>query len=211
MTKQKKVVLVTAGPTREHIDPVRFISNLSSGRLGYEIAIAAHKRGYEVVLISGPTHLRAPRGVCMVPVISARQLEKAVLRFFHQADVLFMTSAVCDYRPIRPRREKIKRKSTMALSLEGTPDILKRIIPYKKKQIVCGFCLETSNLVSRARMKLQKKKLDFIVAHRYHRGDNPFGDTMVKPLILDKEGNRYQLPAQTKQAVARYLLHLTMG
>jgi phosphopantothenoylcysteine decarboxylase / phosphopantothenate---cysteine ligase len=208
MKKFGKTVLVTAGPTREYLDPVRFISNLSSGRLGYDIARCAQKRGYRTILISGPTALVPPKGVTMVSITSARELEQEVVRYFKMADILFMTSAVCDYRPLSVKKEKIKREHHLSITFESTDDILKKISAIKKKQIVCGFCIETHNLRKNALRKLKEKKLDFIIASCYSKGKNPFGDNLMSPLLCDKEGAWRPMRSLTKQKLAEYLLNM---
>jgi len=209
--RKRKIILVTAGPTREHLDPVRFISNLSSGRLGYEIAREAHTRGYRVILISGPTNITPPQGVRVIHIVSAQELERAVLRCLPTVDVIFMTSAVCDYRPTRFHRGKIKRHKKRTLMLEATDDILLRVAARKTKQVVCGFCLETSKVLINARKKLKKKKLDFIVAHLYRGRKNPFGDNKISPIVLARSGVMKRLRPRTKKELARYVLNVIVG
>ena len=208
MRKRRKTILITAGPTREHIDPVRFISNLSSGRLGYAIAQEAHKRGYRVILISGPTNLPVPLGIKVVHIVSADELKEKVVQHFKRAQILFMTSAVCDYRPFRTVSQKIKRGKDLFLRLTLTDDILKKVSRMKKRQIICGFSLETNDLEERAFQKLTEKKLDFIVATLFTEKISPFGDHTMKPLILDKNGCRYTIGYKTKKQLAIYLLNL---
>jgi len=208
MKKRRKTILITAGPTREHIDPVRFISNLSTGELGYTIAAVARKRGYQVILISGPTALPLPRGVRVVPVTSARDLERETIRFFKKIDILFMTGAVCDFRPVQFTAKKIKRRTKLSLHLTATHDILHKVARKKTKQILCGFCLETNRLERNALQKLRNKGLDIIVAHTYSKKVNPFGQRKTKPLILTCRGARYQLAPKTKKQIAVYLLQL---
>ncbi len=209
MKKRRKTILITAGPTREHIDPVRFISNLSSGRLGYEIAQEARRRGHKVILISGPTSLPAPSGIKVIHIVSADELEKKVFEFFRKAHILFMTSAVCDYQPSHFIRQKIKRKKDIMLHLKSTHDILKKIAKHKKDKIVCGFSLETHDLLRQAYRKLNEKKMDFIVASLFKGGVNPFGEHRMKPIILDKFGSRYSIGVKTKKQLAVFLLNLT--
>lgn len=206
MARHNKTILVTAGPTREHIDPVRYISNLSSGTLGYAIAECAKRRGYDVVLITGPTHLPVPRGIQTVSITSAQELQKAVKKYFRTCDVLFMTSAVADYTPESFHRKKIKRQQGASIVLKATPDILQSIIPLKKKQIVCGFCLETHHLRTAALQKLQAKQLDMIVANTYGKSSNPFGANTMQPLIVERNGDSHTVMPQTKKEMARYLI-----
>jgi len=157
--------LVTAGPTREWIDPIRYISNASSGRMGYEVARQALKRNHTVTLISGPTNLRPPRGVQTIPVETALQMHSAVLRHLPEADALVMTAAVADFRPARKSNRKIKRKSPLNLKLLPNPDILADAAKIKRPhQIFVGFALEDSiNATENALRKLKTKRLDLVV------------------------------------------------
>lgn len=160
-----KKVLITAGPTYEAIDPVRFIGNHSSGKMGYEIAETAAKKGAEVILVSGPTHLDAPAGnIKMIRVTSTREMYKAVLENFRKADVFISAAAVADYKPKKVASEKIKKADeSLTIELTKTEDILASMGQRKKDQKLIGFALETNNEVENARKKLEKKNLDFIV------------------------------------------------
>ncbi|MBI4549968.1 MAG: phosphopantothenoylcysteine decarboxylase [Candidatus Omnitrophica bacterium] len=202
----RKRVLVTAGNTRESIDPVRFISNISTGVMGFEISKAARDAGHRTVLISGPTLLRPPRGVTYVPIVSSADLDRAVRREFKRCDVLFMTSAVCDFRPAFVSRQKIKRKSSLNLRLVKTRDILKNLASGKKRQTVVGFCLETENLLGNARRKLREKKLDCIVANFLGRGSRPFGPHRTSVWILDRGGKTVEFRNATKARIAKFLI-----
>ena len=157
--------LVTAGPTREWIDPIRYMSNASSGRMGYEVARQALKRNHTVVLISGPTNLRPPRGVQTIHVETALQMRSAVLRHLPQADALVMTAAVADFRPAKKSSRKIKRKPSLTLKLLPNPDILADAAKIKRQhQIFVGFALEDSiNATENALRKLKTKHLDLVV------------------------------------------------
>jgi phosphopantothenoylcysteine decarboxylase/phosphopantothenate--cysteine ligase len=157
---------VTAGPTREAIDPVRFLSNRSSGRMGYAVAAAAAARGHQTTLISGPVSLTAPTGVRVLQVVSAEEMLAAVKSEFVSAGALVMAAAVADFRPRRVSLTKIKKAGAgMTLELERTPDILEAIRPLKEDRIVVGFAAETGGLVAEARRKRTEKGVDLIVAN----------------------------------------------
>ena len=168
-------VLVTAGPTHEDFDPVRFLTNRSSGKQGYALARVAWRRGGDVTLVSGPTSLSAPYGVKCVMVRSARDMQAAVKARFPEADVLLMAAAVGDYRPTQAEVRKIKRAhEEMAFHLTANPDILKQVASHKSRQIVVGFAAETHDLEAEARRKMQEKHLDLIVANDVNRPDSGF-------------------------------------
>ena len=169
-----KRLLVTAGPTREMLDPVRFLSNVSTGEMGYQIAKAAKQKKYQVTLISGPTALPQPKGVRFVSVVSTKDMERAVKRYFPKSDALIMTAAVCDYTPAKPSKQKIKRIQKKTVLFKRTNDILKSISSGKGKRIVMGFCLETEDLEKNAIRKLREKDLDYIAANAYNKSQNPF-------------------------------------
>ena len=160
-------ILITAGGTREYIDPVRFIANASSGRMGYALARAALKAGHTVTLITAPTSLRTPKEATVVRVETAGQMFEAVKKYFPRSDGLMMAAAVADYTPARPAKTKIKKTGqSMTLTLKPTPDILKWAVKHKKKnQSVVGFALEDKALRSRAEQKMKDKNLDMIVAN----------------------------------------------
>jgi phosphopantothenoylcysteine decarboxylase / phosphopantothenate---cysteine ligase len=202
-----KTVIVSAGPTREYIDPVRFISNRSSGILGYAIAEAAQKKGYRVILISGTTSLPRPRGVEFIAIETARELEKVLLDRFPQADILFMASAVCDFRPVRKATHKIKRKGECTITLTANADILKKVATRKKKkQIVCGFCIESRDLIRSAHRKLRVKALDYIVATSVGSGADPFGNATMDPVIIDSAGTTREIKNISKKKLAAFLI-----
>ena len=164
-------VLVTAGPTVEDIDPVRFISNRSSGKMGYAVASAARLRGAEVVLVSGPTSLPRPTGVEFVQIRSAAEMKEAVLRHFAAADIVVKAAAVSDYRPISPAGAKIKKRSeSMTLTLGITDDILGLLGMEKKAQVLVGFAAETDDILQNAGEKMARKNLDMIVVNDVSRG-----------------------------------------
>ncbi len=169
-------VLVTAGPTHEDFDPVRFLTNRSSGKQGYALAKVAWRRGAEVTLVSGPTSLAAPYGVNRVAVRSALDMLNAVNEHFPWADVLLMAAAVGDYRPTQSEIRKIKRgaQEEMQFHLTQNPDILKHVAVSKNRQIVVGFAAETHDLEAEARRKMREKHLDLIVANDVNRPDSGF-------------------------------------
>ena len=168
MTAKKKLnILITAGGTREYIDPVRFISNASSGRMGYALARAAIRAGHRVTLITAPTSLRPPKAATVVPVVTSDEMFKAVKANFEQCDCLIMAAAVSDYKPASHSKTKIKKEQTvLSLNLKPTTDILKWAGRNKtKRQTLVGFALEDTNLLDNAEKKLKTKKLDMIVAN----------------------------------------------
>ena len=205
---EKLTILITAGPTREKIDPIRFISNESSGQLGFEIAREAKQRGHRVVLILGPTHLPVIKGIETIHIESAAQLLKAIKANLPKADVLFMSAAVADFTPVSISNRKIKRTKDVTLHLRKTTDILKIISAplTKKNKIYVGFCLETEDLIKNAKAKLQAKRLDYIVATQYTGKSAPFGDKKFSPTILSKEGQPQALKNISKSNFAKIIL-----
>ncbi len=204
-------ILITAGNTRELIDPVRYLSNVSTGVMGYELAKACRKAGHPTTLISGPTLLARPKGVRFIGITTSVQLEKTVQREFPRCDVLFMTSAVCDFRPAKFSAMKIRRRPTFNLKLIKTPDILKGLAKHKGNRIVVGFCLETENLLAQAKRKLRGKKTDFIVANFLGRGNRPFGSNPTTVYVLSKEGKTVCLKKAPKSKVAAFLLKTVLN
>jgi phosphopantothenoylcysteine decarboxylase/phosphopantothenate--cysteine ligase len=200
-------VLVTAGPTREWIDPIRFISNRSSGKMGYALARAARDRGARVALISGPTHLKPPPYLEFISIETAAQMRDAVVSRFEWADVLVMSAAVADYRPKERMDHKLKKsKSELTLALTPTTDILAELGKRKEDKILVGFAAETDHLVSNALEKLQAKNLDLIVANNVlERGAGFESDTNIVTLI-DKSGKAEKLPILPKDDVAHKVL-----
>lgn len=202
-----KKVLVTAGPTIEAIDPVRFISNHSSGKMGYAIAKAAMLRGAEVTLVTGKTSLEPPMFVDVVPVNSAADMYKAVTEKKDQQDIIIKAAAVADYTPAEVSDEKVKKKDAdMSISLVRTKDILGTLgVQRKKGQFLCGFSMETQNMLENSRAKLQKKNIDMIVANNLKEEGAGFKtDTNVVTFITRNEEK--QLPKLTKNQVADELL-----
>ncbi len=197
-------VLVTAGPTREAIDPVRFVSNASSGRMGYAIAKAAKRRGAEVVLISGPSYMKRPSGnITFVQVTSAEEMHDACVRYYPQSTVVIMAAAVADYRPVKSYPTKVKKEAeTLAIELERTQDVLKYMGKKKKDQFLVGFALETDNLEDNARKKLKEKNLDLIVANTPAGLDSEFNQVT----IIDRESEVEVLPTLPKDEIADRIL-----
>lgn len=197
-------VLVTAGPTREAIDPVRFVSNSSSGRMGYALARAARRRGAEVVLVTGPTYLPVPSNMTVVHVTTAEEMYDASVRYFPQSSVVVMSAAVADYRPVKSYASKVKKDAgTLSLEMERTTDVLKYMGKKKKPgQFLVGFALETENLEENARKKLQDKNLDLVI------GNTPAGlDSEINQVtILNRENSTEVLPPLPKDEVADRIL-----
>ncbi len=209
---QGKKVLVTAGPTREAIDPVRYISNHSTGTMGYEIARSAARRGADVVLVSGPTALATPENVRRIDVESTQQMYDAV-QSHADADVVVMVAAVADFTPEMPSDSKIKKDGTArALALKPTIDILGALGSQKRpSQLLIGFALETDNGESNARSKLERKNLDWIVLNNPKEKGAGFGTTTNKVTLLGTSGAKVELPLMSKDEVAEAILETTLG
>ncbi len=204
--KNKPHLLVTAGPTREMLDPVRFLSNVSTGHMGYEIAAQATRMGFQVVLISGPTALKVPKNVKFVPVLTADQMKKAVLKEWPGTDALIMTAAVCDYTPVQFSPSKIKRIKQKTIRFKRTDDILELVGKRKGKRIVIGFALETEHVEQNAVRKLKRKNLDYIVANWYNRFNNPFGQNRTSMILIHESGRKKRFNHMTKFQAAKALL-----
>lgn len=203
-----KKVLVTAGPTREAIDPVRFITNHSSGKMGYAIARVCAARGAEVTLVSGPTSLPEPVAVKTVHVTTAREMFQAVAELAPEADIICKAAAVADYRPKHVSQEKVKKSDgNLALEMEKTQDILKYLGEHRRPgQFLCGFSMETENLTGNSRAKLEKKNLDMIVANSLKTEGAGFqGDTNQVTLITRNE--EIPLPLLSKEETANLILN----
>ncbi|MEW6714957.1 MAG: bifunctional phosphopantothenoylcysteine decarboxylase/phosphopantothenate--cysteine ligase CoaBC [Nitrospirota bacterium] len=199
-------ILVTAGPTIEPIDPVRFISNRSSGKMGYAVARAALRRGADVTLISGPTSLRPPDGAAMVYVESADDMEKAVLKNLRRSTSLVMAAAVSDFAPTVINKSKIKKSDFTSLKLKQTPDILKEISSQKGKRIFIGFAAETGKNIDNAKKKLKEKKLDLIVLNDVSEKGAGFGVDTNIVTIIDKKGGAKEYSLMQKLEVANVIL-----
>lgn len=213
---RKYKLLITAGPTREPIDPVRYISNNSTGTLGYQLAGIARAKGHEVTLITGPTGLPTPKGIKRVDVETAVEMERAVVKKFPKSDALIMSAAVADFRPVSTASQKIKRSGVggslrlLRLELVENPDILMNVSGIRKpRQAVIGFALETENLLTNAKRKLKTKNLDAIVATQLRPKDKrrgPFGNLPVEGAILQRTGKEQAFTAIPKKLLAQRIL-----
>jgi phosphopantothenoylcysteine decarboxylase/phosphopantothenate--cysteine ligase len=212
---------VTAGPTREALDPARFLSNPSTGRMGYALAAEALARGAEVTLLSGPTHLAPPTGVNLVRVTTAEEMFRAALNQAPGVDLVLKAAAVADYRPEERARGKVKKETlrratlkrgvdrAILLRLQPTPDILEELGRRKTPgQVLVGFAAETGDLESNALKKLRRKNLDLIVANRIGREGEGFEAETNRALVIDRDGRRSELPTMTKEAMAARILDL---
>lgn len=196
-------VLISAGPTREPIDPVRFLSNYSTGYMGSCLAREARRRGHRVTLVTGPTEISPPRGITVVRVERAGQMRAALYRCMREADVLIMAAAVCDYQPAQVRPRKLPRRGRLVLSLKATPDIVSSL-PRRRGQLVVGFALEGARVVAKAKAKLRQKRLDLIVAQALN-GTSPFGARPLQAWLLDAQGAVRRLGHLSKPRLAKQL------
>ena len=200
-------VLVTAGPTVEDWDPVRFVSNRSSGKMGYRLAEAARDRGAKVVLVSGPTSLPVPWGLEVVPVRSADEMQRAVAERVRPASVVIAAAAVSDYRPATKRASKVKKTGgRLTLDLVRTPDILRGLGEAKGKRVLVGFAAETEDLLHHAAKKLAAKNLDLIVANDVTAPGAGFGSDTNSVVLLRRGGGRVEVPLASKREVAERIL-----
>jgi phosphopantothenoylcysteine decarboxylase/phosphopantothenate--cysteine ligase len=198
-------ILVTGGPTREFIDPVRFISNPSSGKMGYAIAKRAYLRGAKVILISGPAAIRPPKGVKLISVDSAEDMKDAVFNNLNGISILIKAAAVADYRPKVRNEEKIKKdKDILNLELERNPDILEEIGKNKDNIFLVGFAAETTDIISNAKDKLIRKNLDLIVVNDIKKGI--FTSDKNEVIIIDTDGNIKEVPLMNKERIADIIL-----
>jgi phosphopantothenoylcysteine decarboxylase/phosphopantothenate--cysteine ligase len=196
-------VLITAGPTREYLDPVRFLSNPSTGKMGFALARTLCRRGASVTLISGPVSLSPPRQATYVPVVSAREMAEAVERCFADADIVIKTAAVGDYRPRQAAYHKLKKSTApLTLELEPTEDILASLGARKGRRILIGFAAETTELVQHARDKCLRKNLDLIVANDVSRPDAGFAADTNRALLISPDGSVDELPLMSKDDLA---------
>ncbi len=203
-----KKVLITAGPTREYIDPVRFISNPSSGKMGYALAEMAVAAGADVILVSGKTYLKSPYGLNFVEVETVEEMRKAVFDNLDGTDIFISAAAVGDFTPVRVADEKIKKtEEGIVLKLKRTPDIVSEVVASGKAKTVLGFAAETENLIENARKKLSKKKLDFIVANNVKNGI--FGSDNTSCIVIGK--NLEKELSGTKREVALSILKAVSG
>jgi len=210
VVSKRRRVLVSAGPTREHVDPVRFLSNESSGRMGFAIAAAAAKAGHAVTLVAGPVALPTPKGVRRIDVVSAREMERALRASFARCDALYMAAAVADWRPARRLAGKWRAKdggaSRARIDLVRNPDLLAGLTRGRRhpRRTVVAFALETADGERRARAKMQKKGADWIVLN----DPSALGGETTRVRLLGAEGIEFALPEQSKAAVARRLVEL---
>jgi phosphopantothenoylcysteine decarboxylase / phosphopantothenate---cysteine ligase len=204
---ENETVVVTAGPTCEDLDPVRFLTNRSSGRMGYALAEAAARRGAHVVLVSGPVPLETPSGVERIDVRTTEQLHRAVLENLDRATVVIMAAAVADYRPIAPHQTKLKRAAgRLTIEFEPTADILADVSRRKGERIVVGFAAETEQVAEHARKKLRDKAADMIVANDVTAPGAGFDNDTNVVTIFRANGHEQALPKMTKLQVAHRIL-----
>jgi len=202
-----KVVIVTAGPTQEPIDPVRHISNRSSGKTGFALAEAARRRGARVILVTGPTHLEAPLGVTCIRIQTALEMRQAVLDHYGAADVVIKTAAVADFRPKFVAQDKVKKDTAeLSIPLERNPDILAELGQHKGQRVLVGFAAETQDLMANAAQKVRNKHLDFIVANDISDPSMGFASDENRVHILDAAGQIEELPTMAKTHMADYIL-----
>ena len=201
---EQETMLVTAGPTQEPLDPVRYLSNRSSGKMGYAVAEAAFRRGARTILVSGPTALRPPDGVEFVPVRTAAEMEQAVLAWLDEATVVIKAAAVADYRPAQVSSQKIKkREGPLTLHLERTPDVLKAVSCRKGTRLLVGFAAETEHLLEQARRKLTEKNLDLVVANDVTQ--SVFASDFSSAVLMTRDGVT-ELPRMAKPELAHRIL-----
>lgn len=201
-------VLISAGPTQESIDPVRYLSNRSSGKMGYALAEAAKVRGAAVMLISGPTALTPPQGIEVQQVITAEEMRHAILSRLPWSDTVIMAAAVADFRPAKTMAHKLKKQrvTLTSLELEPTTDILKEVAERRTTQILVGFAAETQDLLAHAQEKLQAKDVDVLVANDVSAPDAGFGSDTNRVTLLDRQGSCEEVPLMSKRALADRIL-----
>ena len=207
---KRKNILITSGPTQEPVDPVRFYSNYSSGKMGYALARVCVKAGHRVTLVSGPTGLPKPSG--FVQVQTAREMFKAVLRFFKKSDIVFKVAAVADYRLKHISPKKIKKThETMDLTFVKNPDILKHLGHIRRSdQILVGFAAETHKGVEYARKKLKEKNLDWIALNVIDKKNVGFGSDLNEVTLISSDGKKIKIPRQNKDEVAKFILRTVL-
>jgi len=200
--------LISAGPTREHIDPVRFITNASSGKMGFMVAEAALAAGHQAKVVTGPVNLEYPEKVEVIEVITALEMHFAIMQNFPDCDVLIMTAAVCDFRPIKTSINKIhKSDASFILRLERNPDILLSVRRIEKNQTIVGFAAETNDLIVSARRKLEKKRMDMIVANEVGGKDYGFAVEHIKATLLFRDGADREMGRCRKKDVAEIIVN----
>jgi phosphopantothenoylcysteine decarboxylase/phosphopantothenate--cysteine ligase len=201
--------LITAGPTREFIDPVRFISNPSTGKMGFALAAAALEAGWNVDLVAGPVAIEEPEGAILYPVVTAEEMFHQVDALFDACDILIMAAAVSDFRPVtqHARKEK-KAEAAMSIEFERTTDILKTMSERKAHQSVVGFAAETHDVITYAKQKLASKQLDFIVANEVGQAGAGFAADTNEVLLIAADGSSLKIGPASKAAIARELIQL---
>lgn len=198
-------ILITAGPTREYLDRVRYLSNPSTGQMGYEIARAAVSKRHTVTLVTGPTHLTPPKGVILKEVITAQEMLRQVNRFFPKSDAVIMTAAVSDYRPARYYNGKIKKTGKpLVLKLVPTPDILASLGKRKGNRLLIGFALEAGDIRRNSLNKLHAKNLDYVVGN----GTNSFGRDRIDAEIWSPGGLVKRFKSATKKEIGNFIINL---
>ncbi len=204
--------LITAGPTQEPIDPVRYISNHSSGKMGYALAEEVIKLGHRVLLITGPTALTPPKKAQVISVVTALDMYGAVIKHYKKADIIIMVAAVADYRPIKIAGQKIKKnKSSMTLNLIKNPDILKILGQKKnKEQILVGFAAETQSVIKYAQKKLVEKNCDWMIANNVSQKGIGFGSKHNELTLLSKKGEVLNLRRDTKKNLAKKIIKILL-
>ena len=206
-----KNVMVTAGPTREELDPVRYFTNHSSGKMGYAIASAAKKLGADVTLVTGPTSLEVPSGVQVERVISAKEMFDKAISLYGKQDIVIKCAAVADYTPVTVHANKFKKKNdTWTIELKKTDDILKELGERKEHQILVGFAAETENLEDYAKDKLVRKNLDMVVGNDVSKEGSGFGSDTNEIVMIKKDGSIRPLPILTKEQAANEILEEVM-
>lgn len=203
-----KVVLVTAGPTREFLDPVRFLSNPSSGKMGYELAREAFQLGAEVILVSGPTSLEPHAGVYLEKVTTAEEMKQAVLKHYPRADVVLMAAAVADFRFSGNFREKLRKQDIKAvLEVEPTPDILEELGRRKEHQLLVGFAAETGKLLEKAAEKMTRKGVDLMVANDVSGSETGFASDDNEVLLIWPDGRSRKIPRMSKRKISQEIMN----
>jgi phosphopantothenoylcysteine decarboxylase/phosphopantothenate--cysteine ligase len=199
-----ETVLITAGPTQEPLDPVRYLTNRSSGKMGYALAEEAHSRGARVILVSGPVHLPEPRGVTVIPVRTASEMRKAVIDHLQESSVIVKAAAVSDYHRANPPRQKVKKTAArLSLELDPTPDILAEVGKKKGDRLLVGFAAETENLVEEARRKLESKNCDMVVANLVSQEGTGFESDENEVVLVLRTGESIPVERAPKRAIAQ--------
>lgn len=204
---QGKKVLITAGPTIEPIDPVRYITNHSSGKMGYSLAKEAKDRGADVILVSGPTHIEKPSGIKIINVNTTEEMYNETVKYFNDVDILIKSAAPSDYRPEKYSENKIKKTSDgIGINFTRNPDILKKCGELKKDQIIVGFAAETENVEDYALNKMKRKNMDIIVANNIKEKDAGFKSDNNIAMIIDSKGNCEKFPKMSKSELSKLII-----